>query len=111
MIKAIGLLSRKAGTTKEEFMRHWTEVHAVMVDTVPQVRRYHLNFIVDEPGRADVPNWGLKGKIDGIAEVWFDNRESYDAFRASEAGKTWLADGASFIGRSQSFLVEEKIII
>lgn len=111
MIKVIGLLGRKKGETREVFETHWLEVHAAMVSTVPEVRRYHLNFIVDEPTRSDVPSYGLEGTVDGIAELWFDDVASYRAFRETDAAKEWLKDGAMFIGRSQSFLVTERRIL
>ncbi len=111
MIKAIGLLQRKEGMTHEQFMQHWTEVHAPMAHKLKRVRRYVLNFIVGEPTRPDIPMLSEFGQIDGIAEVWYESRETYEAHKASPEGKEWHADGAKFIGRTKSFLIEEKVII
>ncbi len=111
MIKSIGLLRRKPGTTREQFIDHWVNIHAPMSDEIPALRRYVLNFIVAEPVRSDMPSLGLEGGVDGIAELWFDDQEAYTRFRASDVAKKWLADGATFIGSSQGFLVEEKVII
>jgi len=111
MIKSIGLLRRTPGTTREQFLDHWVNIHAPMSAGIPDLRRYVLNVIVAEPVRADLPSMGLEGGVDGIAELWFDDQAAYARFRASDAAKTWLADGATFIGSVQSFLAEEKVII
>lgn len=110
MIKVIGLLGRKESQTREEFEEHWLKIHAAMSANLPEIRRYYLNFIVGESSRSDVPSFGLEGRIDGIVELWFDDAESYHAFRETDAAKEWFKDGASFIGHSQTFLVEEKRI-
>lgn len=111
MVKAIALLARKEGTTHEEFVRHWVEVHAPMAHGIPAVKRYHLNFIVAEPTRSDVPGMGLAGGVDGIAELWFESEEAYREYRRSDAAQRWLADGATFIGRGQSFLCTEQVVV
>src|SRR5688572_4018969 len=98
MIKSIGLLRRKEGWTHEQFVKHWVEVHAPMAHELKRVRRYVLNLVVNEPTRSDVPSMMPLGNIDGIAEVWYDDMETYEAHKASPEGKEWLADAAKFIG-------------
>ena len=111
MVKAIALLTRKDGITHEQFVRHWVDIHAPMAFDIPAVKRYHLNFIVAEPTRSDMPSMNLAGTVDGIAEIWFESEPAYREFRASDAARRWLADGATFIGRGQSFLCTEQVII
>ena len=111
MVKVIGLLRRKPGTTREQFMDHWVNIHAPMSADIPVLRRYVLNFILAEPTRSDMPSFGIEGGVDGIAEIWFDSQEAYFQFRASDAARRWLADGATFIGSGQSFLVKEQVVI
>ena len=65
--------------------------------------------IVDERRRPDIPAIGLE--IDGIAELWYDDRDTMTRALASPEMKALHADGALFIERTQSFLVEEKTII
>ena len=55
MIKSLSLLTRKSTLSKEEFRRIWVSEHAPLVHAVPQVRRYVLCFILEEPTRPDVP--------------------------------------------------------
>ena len=109
MIKSISLLVRKAGMTHEQFVKHWLEIHAPLALKVSGIRRYVQSHIVDERRRPDIPAIGLE--IDGIAELWYDNRDTMTRALATPEMKALHADGALFIGRIQSFLVEEKAVI
>ena len=109
MIKSIGLLTRKDGLTHEEFVTHWTEIHAPLAHAVPGVRRYVQSHILEERTRPDIPTTDVD--IDGIAELWYDDRAAFEVANASAAAKRLHADGALFIGRIKSFLVEEQEII
>lgn len=109
MIKTIGLLSRKPGWTHAQFMTHWVEVHAPLAHAVPGLRRYVQNHIAGERTRADIA--ALAVEIDGIAELWFDDRAAYERALASPEMKALHDDGARFIGSIRSYLVEEKTIV
>jgi uncharacterized protein (TIGR02118 family) len=109
MIKSVGLLTRKDGLTREDFVKHWLEVHAPLAHAVPGVRRYVQSHIVQERTRPDIPTTDVE--IDGIAELWYDDRAAMDLANASTEAKRLHADGALFIGRIKSFVVEEKVII
>jgi uncharacterized protein (TIGR02118 family) len=59
MIKSVSLLTRKAGLSHEEFVKHWLEVHAPLAYAAPGLRRY-----VQSPDRAaDLPRRGLGGSL------------------------------------------------
>jgi uncharacterized protein (TIGR02118 family) len=109
VIKSISLLTRKPGWTHEQFVRHWVEIHAPLAHAVPGLRRYVQAHIVEERRRPDVPP--LDVEIDGIAELWYDDRESMAAALATPAAKALHADGALFIGRIKTYTVEEKVVI
>lgn len=111
MIKVIGLLSRKPGISHEEFVKHWVEIHAPMGKTIPGLRRYSLNHILDEPTRPDVLSLMLEGSVDGIAELWYDDMGAYRNSKSCAEGQRWLADGATFIGRAKTFVLEDQVII
>ena len=111
MIKSIGLLTRKDGLTHEDFVKHWLEVHAPLAHAVPGVRRYVQSHIVAERTRPDIPTTDVDIDIDGIAELWYDDRAAMERANASPEAKRLHADGALFIGRIKSFIVEEKVII
>ncbi|HEY1299468.1 MAG TPA: EthD family reductase [Stellaceae bacterium] len=109
MIKTVGLLTRKAGLSREDFEKHWSEVHAPLAYAVPGVRRYVQSHIFEEHTRPDIPTTEVE--IDGIAELWYDDRAAMELANASPEAKRLHADGALFIGRIKSFVVEEKVII
>jgi uncharacterized protein (TIGR02118 family) len=109
VIKSLSLLTRKAGMTHEQFVKHWVEVHAPLAHKVPRLRRYVQSHIIEERTRPDIPS--MDGEIDGIAELWYDDRDAMLKALATPEAKALYADGALFIGRIKSFTTEEKEII
>ncbi len=109
MIKSISLLTRKDGITHEQFIRHWIEVHAPLAHAVPELRRYVQSHILSERRRPDIPSADIE--VDGVAELWYDDRDAMERAMATPEAKTLHADGVLFIGRIKTFVVEEKIII
>jgi len=109
MIKSLSLLTRKDGTTHEQFVTHWVEVHAPLAHRVPGLVRYVQSHIVEERTRPDIPSSAVE--IDGIAELWYEDGESMARALASPEAKALHADGARFIGRIKTFTVEEKVIL
>ena len=109
MIKTIGLLTRKPGWTHEQFVKHWVETHAPLAHKVPGLRRYVPSHIRGERTRADIP--ATEVAIDGIAELWFDDQAALETASRTPEMKALHADGALFIGRIKSYIVEEKIIV
>ncbi len=109
MIKTVGLLTRKPGWTHDQFMKHWIEVHAPLALAVPGLRRYVQNHIQGERTRADIETTAVE--VDGIAELWFDDQASLAKAAQTPEMKALHADGAKFIGRIKSWVVEEKVVI
>ena len=109
MIKSVGLLTRRPELTHEAFVRHWVEIHAPLAHAVPGVKRYVQNHILDERHRADIPTTDVE--IDGVAELWYDDRAAMDRANASPEAKRLHDDGALFIGGIKTFIVEERVII
>ena len=111
MIKSIGLLCRKPELTHEQFVKHWLEIHGPLARAVPGVKRYGQSHIVGERTRADIPTLGTDAEVDGIAELWYDDADAMARAAATPEMKRLHADGALFIGRIKSFVVDEKVII
>ena len=109
MIKSLSLLTRKPGLTHEQFVKHWVDIHAPLAHAVPELRRYVQNHIAGERTRADIATTPVA--VDGIAELWFDNRAAMERANASPEAKRLHADGALFIGGIKTFIIEEKVII
>jgi uncharacterized protein (TIGR02118 family) len=95
-VKMVSFVKRAEELTHEQFVRHWTEKHA------PLARQHHLglaNYTQNVVRRTYTP--GGAG-IDGIAELQFRTRESYETeFYDSDEGKAAIrADVLRFINRS-----------
>jgi uncharacterized protein (TIGR02118 family) len=109
MIKSVSLLTRKAGQSHEQFVKHWIDVHAPLAHAVPGLRRYVQSHIVGERTRPDIR--ATEVEVDGIAETWYHDQAAMERSNASPEAKALHADGALFIGRIKSFITEEKVII
>src|SRR5271156_1485506 len=109
MIKSISLLTRRPELTHAQFVQHWLEIHAPLAHAVPELRRYVQSHIIDERTRPDIPTTDVA--IDGIAELWYDDRAAMARAVGSPEAKRLQEDGALFIGRIKSFIVEEKLIV
>ena len=49
--------------------------------------------------------------VDGIAELWYDDMEAMKRAGASPEMKRLTDDGALFIGKIKSYVIEEREII
>jgi uncharacterized protein (TIGR02118 family) len=110
MYKIISVLARKPDQSIEEFVKHWEEVHAPLVKSVPGVVRYTLSIVKGSSTRTDGVG-PLELPADGFAELWFEDLASLQKAAASDSVKTVLKDGTLFVGREIDFVVEEKVII
>ncbi|MEA2788672.1 MAG: hypothetical protein QOG73_1078 [Acetobacteraceae bacterium] len=109
MIKVVGLLTRKEGTTHEAFVRHWFDVHGPLAHVVPGIRRYVQSHITSTRSRPDIPETDVE--VDGIAEIWYDDLESLRHAAATPEMKALTDDGARFIGQIKTYVIEERQII
>jgi uncharacterized protein (TIGR02118 family) len=109
MIKSLSLLTRKSALSKEEFRRVWVGEHAPLVHAVPQVRRYVLSFVLDEPTRPDVPTQAMS--VDAVAELWYDDMAALKAAAASPQMKVVTDNGALYLGAIKTFITEEIAVI
>jgi uncharacterized protein (TIGR02118 family) len=109
MIKVLGLLTRKAGITHEEFMRHWFDVHGPLAHAVPGIRRYVQSHITGTRTRPDISETDVE--VDGIAELWYDNIETMQRAGATPEMKALTDDGALLIGQIKTYVIDERQII
>ena len=93
MIKSISLLTRKPGMTHEQFMTHWVETHAPLAHAVPGLRRYVQSHIREQPTRPDIPTTEVD--VDGIAELWYEDRAAMARAHASPEAKALSASLAA----------------
>ena len=101
MFKAMILLSRAAGSSKQEFEDWWLGSHKPLAAQLPNLRRAVFNLVAAE-GESD---------IDGISELWFDSQADFEAAYASDIGKNVAADSMSNVGgRTRLFVTETQVV-
>jgi uncharacterized protein (TIGR02118 family) len=108
MVKAVALITRKSGISREEFAKHYEEVHAPLaLKHLPMIKRYLRNHVIDIPG-AEGPDF------DCVTEFWLDSME--DALRVvefvqSDAGQVIRDDEQKFLDTDKTvfFLADEKV--
>jgi uncharacterized protein (TIGR02118 family) len=100
MFKAIILLERREGTTKEEFRQWWLGPHAKLARGLPGLRGLRFNVVESEGATSD-----------GISELWFDSREAFDAAYASTHGRRVAADSLANVGRRERLFVSERVLL
>lgn len=86
--KHVGLITKHADQSFEDFVEYWLNVHSELAIHVPGLRKYTVNPI-DRRLYPDSP-------IDGFSELWFDSLEEAKAAFESEAAQKTFADVPNF---------------
>lgn len=106
MIKAVGFFKRKPALSVEEFQDHWRVRHAEVFVRLPGLRRYVQSHAL-------LSGYGRREPIyDGVAELWFDEPESFRAATRSKEYEAVVADRARFMDLETFGLVltEEHLV-
>lgn len=108
MVKLITIFKRKPGISRDEFIRHWQQVHARIAvedrEFWSRVRKYVQNYVTSA---GQQPAW------DGVVELWFDSPAELDAaFSGEETKKRLIADLDNFVDQASmiSVVTEENIL-
>jgi len=115
MIKLIAGIKRKPGMTAEEFHRYWREVHAPLVQTVPEffalIRKYVQSHTLETPS-SQVGGFP-RSEFDGVVELWFDSVEDVEkAFAAPRYLEIIRPDERKFIDLSSvKVVIAEEVPI
>lgn len=97
MFKAIILLTRNDGASREDF-RDWMLVrHAPLARQLPGLRKLVFNIVDNE-----------EAPYDGVSELWFDTREAFDAAYATEIGKSVAGDSLANVKARIRLMVDEQ---
>ena len=111
LIKRMSTLKRRPDVSLETFQHEWFQVHSVLVKRLPEVKGYTQNLIFDRAHGRGRPASYDELPIDGIVELWFNDRESLDAGFNSPAGKTLMTHAEEFIAEISTFLVETNEVV
>jgi uncharacterized protein (TIGR02118 family) len=102
MVKRISLARRRHSISRAAFAEHWLGPHAQIARGIPGIRGYLIN-VVQDPADSE---W------DGLAETWFESRESAIRAFASEPTRTLLAeDRPKFLERVDILFVSEHVVV
>jgi uncharacterized protein (TIGR02118 family) len=102
MFKAMILLTRREDMSHPEFAQWWLHEHNSLAATLPKIRKVVFNEVVegfDEAG------------VDGVAELWFDTREDFDAAYATEIGKATTQDSLAHVSGRVRLIVSENMVV
>ena len=107
MIKLVYCITKKAGTTDDEFFRYWKNVHGPIGARIPGLRKLVQSHSRTIAGDKHEPSY------DGMAELWFDDADTLLAARQSPEWKASTDDEANFIDHSRVayFITEEHVIV
>ena len=98
MLKAVILLTRAEGTTRDEFRGWWLDRHAPLARQLPGLRRLVFNVVESDDGG-----------VDGVSELWFDSQEAFEAAYASEIGREVAADSLAHVSARVRLVVDERV--
>ena len=101
MFKAMILLTKAEGQTTGAFVDWWTVQHKPLAQQLPGLRRAVFNVVTEssEPGSPD-----------GIAELWFDSQQDFEAAYATDIGKAVAQDSLDNVSSRVRFLIDEHTI-
>lgn len=99
MFKAMILLTRRSDMTHEQFARWWLDEHAPLARQLPGVREIRFNEVFEGDG------------VDGITELWFDDRESFEAAYATDIGTVVAQDSLAHVSARVRLMVNEHRIV
>lgn len=99
MFKILGIIKRPEGMEFETFKTWWLTVHAPKVQRWLGLVKYHINLCTtpDQP-------------FDGVAEVWFENREAMERVFSTPEGQ-YAREGATGTASSIAILFTEEHVI
>ena len=121
MIKFVFCLRRKPGMSRQEFQTYWRERHAALVrehaQTIGCKRYVQAHTLQSELNSELRATRGAPDEYDGVAELWFDEREftnpTLDRERVQQASERLIEDEREFIDLSRSplFWAKEHVVI
>lgn len=105
MYKVIELLKRTPGSSVEDFHQRWLELHGPVRAALPGLRRYvQSHTLLKGYARGEL-------LFDGIHEMWFDDKDAFEATRASAAWRAAEKDAALFADSSRTVLMTADVHI
>lgn len=105
MIKVFSLLKRPEGWSRERFHQWWLEEHIPLAKDIPGLRKYHVCLTTGSTTHEG------REPFDGVAELWFDNREALEAGWSSAVGRNAVGHSQATVSDRVVLITEEHEII
>jgi uncharacterized protein (TIGR02118 family) len=106
-VKAIEFLTRRPGTSVDDFQQHWRERHAPLLAAVPGLRRCVLSAT-----RRSAYTTGRLPAYDGVTLMWFETSDDLRVAAGSTAYAAAVADRAAFLASgSPPFIMTREHVI
>ncbi|WP_071459200.1 EthD family reductase [Bacillus massilinigeriensis] len=100
MVKLIALY--KHPENKEEFDKHYFEIHAPLTAKIPGLQRMKVTRFTGSP-------MGGEGEYYLMCEMYYANHEAMKAGMKSPEGKASGKDAMSFAGNLITFMIGEEV--
>jgi len=106
MLKFMVVVYRRSDLSREQFRRHFEEIHGPLAKKLPGLKKYVQNFVCADSEREE-PGW------DAIVELYFDDKAAMEAAWASPEGAASDADLPEFadMTRTTWSVVEEVTVL
>jgi uncharacterized protein (TIGR02118 family) len=105
MIHLIAFVRAKQGMSREDFRRHWAEVHGPLVAGIPEERR-HTAYYAQYPRLDSDYERPNSPDFDGIAIQSFESMDEFKAFLAApEVAEQLGPDGPKFMDQQASVFI------
>ncbi|BCG03632.1 hypothetical protein PPGU19_082000 (plasmid) [Paraburkholderia sp. PGU19] len=104
----MGLISKKADWSLEDFRQHWLNHHGPLVKNAPGLSQYRQNHVVDKVQRGidfEREPW----EFDGFSQLWISDRDK--PFGGGELPQRILADENHFLGRLHIVTVKQTTVV
>jgi hypothetical protein len=99
MIKAILMVKRRSGLSREEFREPYESGHAPLaLQTLPSLRHYVRNYLE--------PTNGIEPPLDVITEFWYDDVEGQ-----AETQNIYLNDPAQVLQRDEEEFMDRASMV
>jgi uncharacterized protein (TIGR02118 family) len=102
MHRVLFAMYRKEGTSSEEFLAHYRDVHIPITRRFAGLRHYEV-LPVSSADADDAP--------DAFAVMAFDSEEDFQAVLGTPEFQEAMEDSATFVARASSYLVDQIPVV
>ena len=110
MVTRMGILTRRPDLTREQFRRHWLEVHGPLAARLPGLRRYPQNHVVDTSQLA-IDHARGAWEVDGFSQLWFDDLDAMRRAIEVPELRPDLPDIANFCGGVKLVVCQPNVVV